>query len=228
MKSIRTTARVVGGLFILQMAVAVLSYSVILEPILYKANFLTQLSENTTMVTVAMLLDLTCGATVFAIAVLLFPILKRYSERVALWYVGQRLTELVGFMVSGLFLMTLLKIGRDIDTTSADSTQLETIAIYLRNARSNIQNIALLIYCLGAWSFYGLLFYSRLVPRFISIWGFLGVGLLFTKLIFIAFGESLGGVLIMMPLGLSEIFLGAWLMIKGFNNPAVIHDTRKS
>ena len=74
------TARIVGVLFIVQMAAAVLSYSVILEPILYKANFLSELAANSTMVTMAMLFDLICGASVFAIAVLLFPILKQYSE----------------------------------------------------------------------------------------------------------------------------------------------------
>lgn len=227
MDSIKITSRIVGGLFIVQMAAAALSHTVILQPILYKANFLTELSTNSTKVTLAMMLDLTCGAAVFGIAVLLFPILKRHSERVALWYMGQRLTELVGFMVSGLFLMTLLKIGQEIDKIGADSVQLETIAIYLRNARGNVQNITLLIYCLGAWSFYGLLFYSRLVPRFISIWGFFGVTLLFVEMVSVIFGDSLGGILIMMPLGLNEIFLGVWLIIKSFNNSALVNDIKK-
>jgi uncharacterized protein DUF4386 len=223
MDSTKQKVQIVGMLFLLQMTLAVLSHSVILAPILYKTNFLNELSVNSTMVTMAMLFDLICGASVFAIAVLLFPILKQYSERVALWYVGLRLTELVGFIISGLFLMTLLKIGQEItNVPGAESSYLEPIAIYLRNARGNIQNISLLIYCLGAWPFYGLLFYFKLLPRFISVWGFLGVTLLFIEMVSVIFGDSLGGIMIMMPLGLNEIFLGIWLIIKGFNPVSTI------
>lgn len=226
MNSTKMIVRIVGVFFIVQMTAAVLSYSVILEPILYKADFLRELSENSTMVTMAMLFDLICGASVFAIAVLLFPILKQYSERVALWYVGQRLTELVGFMVSGLFLMTLLKIGQETTgVPGAESSHLEPIATYLRNARGNIQDISLLIYCLGAWPFYSLLYYSRLIPRIISVWGFVGVTLLFIEILSNTFGGSIGGIMIMgMPLGLNEIFLGIWLIVKGFNPSVVSSD----
>ncbi len=217
--------KLVGILFIVQMAAAVYSHSVILGPILHKTNFLSELSANSTMTTLAMLFDILCGASVFAIAVLLFPILKKYSERVALWYVGQRLTELVGFMVSGLLLLTLLKIGQEIGNASeTEAFHLESIAIYLRNARGNIQVISLLVYCLGAWSFYGLLFYSRLIPRFISVWGLIGVTLLFAEILSNIFGTSLGGLMIMMPLGLNELFLGIWLIVKGFH--AVQNESR--
>lgn len=209
--------RLVGFLFIFQMATAVTSYSVILEPILYKSDFLNVLAGNSSRVTLAMLLDLLCGASVFGIAVLLFPILRQHNERIAVWYVGQRLTEFIGFMVSGLLLMTILRIGQDVSTLlDPEASRLESIAVYLRNARGHLQNIALLIYCLGAWSFYGLLFHTRLVPRFISVWGLIGVTLLFIEIMSHVYGTSVGGMLIMMPLGVNEIFLGVWLMVKGF------------
>lgn len=217
-KSNRKLIRIVGILFLVQMAAAVLSYSVILDPILYQSDFLGALAANSTKVIIAMLSDLACGAAVFAIAVLLYPILKRYSERIALWYVGQRLTELVCFMVSGFLLLTLLNIGQEIaDTAGAESLHEEHIALYFRSARGHVQDISLLVYCLGAWSFYGLLYHYQLVPRFISAWGFLGVTLLFIEILANVFGTSAGGMMIMMPLGLNEIFLGVWLIIKGLN-----------
>ncbi|MEP1032183.1 DUF4386 domain-containing protein [Ekhidna sp.] len=211
-------ARLIGILFIIQMAAAVSSYSIILEPILYSSDYLNALSSNANMVRLAMLLDLLCGAAVFGIAILFYPILKQTSERIALWYVGQRLTELVGFMISGLLLLTVLKISLQMgDVTETQATQLETTAYYLRNARGNVQNIALLVYCLGAWSLYGLLFYIRLIPRFISIWGLIAVTLLFIEILANVYDTTAGGMMIMMPLGLNEIFLGIWLIVKGFN-----------
>ena len=213
----RNIVRVVGVLYIVQMATAVLSYSVILDPILYKQDYLIELANQETAVRLAMLLDLICGASVFAIAVLLYPILKQFSKRIALWYVGQRLIEWVGFVISGFLLLSLLKIGLEINSgTISLSPSLEEIARTLRNARGNLQNISLLIYCLGAWSLYGLLYWSRLVPRFISIWGLLGVFLLFIEILANIFSTSVGGIMIMMPLGLNEIFLGIWLIVKNF------------
>ncbi len=218
LKSNRNIARTVGVLFLLQMTTAVISHSVILQPIFRQTDYLIELASNATAVRMAVILDLLCGASVFAISVLLFPILKKFSERLALWYVGVRLTELLSFMISGFILLTLLKIGMELNMASANELgQSESIAAYLRNARGNLLNISLLIYCLGAWSFYGLLYYSRLLPRFISVWGILGVCLLFIKISSSIFGSSVGGIWIMMPLGLNELFLGLWLIIKGFN-----------
>ena len=209
--------RIIGVLFLVQMAAAVLSYSVILDPILYKPDFLAELAGSSTKVIIAMLSDLICGASVFAIAVLLYPILKRYSERIALWYVGQRLTELVGFMVSGFLLLSMLKIGQEIADLPGAESSVKSIAYYFRNARGNLQDISLLIYCLGAWPFYGLLYHYKLLPRFISAWGLVGVTLLFIEILANIFGTSVGGMMIMMPLGLNEIFLGIWLIIRGLN-----------
>ncbi len=211
--------KTVGVLFIVQMVAAVFSHSIVLEPILYKSNFLTELSVNSSLVTMAIISDLICGASVFAIAVLLFPIFKSFSERVALWYIGQRLTELVGFMISGFLLLTLLSMGQSLTKEPVtDISNIEELARYFRNARGNIQNISLLLYCLGAWPFYGLLFHSKLIPRFISIWGLIGVTLLFIEILSNIFNTSVGGMLIMMPLGINEIFLGIWLIVKGVNS----------
>jgi len=218
MKSNRNIAILVGILFIVQMITAVISIQFILDPILKDGNFLSELASNTKMTTFGMLLELICGISVFAIAVLLFPILKQFNERVAIWYVGQRVTELVCFMVSGIVILTLLKISQDILNKSiVESTHLKTIANTLLNVRVNIQIISLLIYCFGAWSFYGLLYYSKIIPRFISVWGLLGVTLLFIEVLSNTFDISVGGILIMIPLGLNELFLGFWLILKGFN-----------
>ena len=65
--------------------------------------------------------------------------------------------------------------------------------------------------------FYILLFQSRLLPRFISIWGLLGVVLLGAQILSSIFGSSLGGIVMMVPMGMNEIFLGVWLIVKGFN-----------
>ena len=167
-----------------------------------------------------MLLGLATGASVLGIAVLLYPILRKHSERIALWYVVARLTEVVTYMITGILVLTILAIAQDLaQAPAAESSYLQTLAEYLREARGNALDIGLLVYCLGAWTFYYLLFTSRLIPRFISVWGLAGVTLLFAEILSNIFGTSLGGMMIMMPLGLNEIFLGIWLIVKGFRQP---------
>ena len=212
--------RFVGVLFLAQMTTAVLSYSVILEPILYAEDFLVAVSSNSTKVIVAMFLDLATGAFVFGIAVILFPILKKHSERIALWYVGFRLHEWVTFVISGVLLLTILSISREyVQAVMPESSYMETLGRFLLKARGSTQDLGLIGYCLGTPLFYYLLFRLKLVPRFISVWGLIGVALLSLEIVSNIFGSSLGGILIMLPLGLNEVFLGVWLIAKGFNEP---------
>ena len=219
MNSEKNTVRLVGVLFLVQMIAAVLSYSVILDPILYTEDYLASVAGDSFLVRTAMILDLIVGLAVFGIAVLLFPILKRFNERIALWYAGLRLTELVSFMIGGALLLTLVSLSHTyLMAETGDAANLQVLAKYMRSARGSMQNISLWLYFFGTSSFYYLLFQSRLVPRFISIWGLIAVLLLFVEINASIFGTSAGGLMIMMPLGLNELFLGVWLIVKGFNN----------
>ncbi|MEO9804008.1 MAG: DUF4386 domain-containing protein [Reichenbachiella sp.] len=218
MTSTNKKVRIIGVLFLLQITTAIVSYSVMLDPILYDLNFIQLLAANEVTVTVAMILDLICGLSVFGIAVLLFPILKKYNERIALWYVGLRLNELVTFVIGGVMLLTLLSLSKTYQ--EADSSSLDSMAILAKSllrARGNTQDISLFIYCFGTLMFYYLLFQTKLIPRFISVWGLIGVVLLFVEITANIFKTSAGGMMIMMPLGLNEIFLGFWLIFKGFD-----------
>lgn len=218
----KKAARMAGILFLLQMVAAVISHSVLLVPLLRGEHFLTDVAAHETKVTVAMLLDLVTGASVFGISVILYPILKKHSELIALWYVGLRLTEWVIALIGGMFLLTVLTISKDyVQPGRLETSSLQTLAEYLLNARGSIRNLMLLCFCLSAVMFYYLLFKSRLLPRFISIWGLLGVILLFGEIVSGTFGSSLGGIWIMIPMGLNEIFLGVWLIVKGFHPAAL-------
>ena len=214
----RNAARFAGILFLLQMTAAVISHSVILMPMLRGEHFLIDVAAHHTKVVIAMLLDLVTGAAVFGIAVILFPILKKHSERIALWYVGLRLTEWIIALIGGMFLLTVLSIGKDyVQPDVQDPSSLQMLAGQLLHARGSIRNLMLLCFCLSASMFYILLFQSRLLPRFISIWGLLGVALLGAQILSSIFGSSLGGIVMMVPMGMNEIFLGVWLIVKGFN-----------
>jgi hypothetical protein len=68
---------------------------------------------------------------------------------------------------------------------------------------------------LSALIFYFLLYRLRLVPRFISIWGFLGAVMVLVNTGLDLFGFPPGNLGVIMLA--NEVFLGLWLIIKGFN-----------
>ncbi len=213
--------KVAGGLLLLQMTTAIVSYSVILDPILYgSTDFLTAVSSNAMMVRLAALLDFITTLAYLGVAVILFPILKRYSERIALWFVSIRLSEFVTLTLSAIFLLSILSISQSyVAAVLPESASLQTLGKQLVNTRIHTQNLNLLAYCFGTSLLFYLLLTSRLIPRFISIWGLIGVAGLLTEIMMSLFGYSTEGFMyyLMMPIGLCEIFLGFWLIVKGLN-----------
>ena len=185
------------------------------------------MSASAIAVNIAAGLDLICGLSIFAISVLLYPILKRYNERIALWYVGLRIGELIGFVLGGVLLFTLLSIAKDSQIMgSTHSEQISWGSKYLLDARGHTQNLSLLLYCFGASMFYYLLLQSKLVPRFIAVWGLVGLVGILSEILMSIFDVSTESFMyyIMLPMGLNEIFLGFWLLIKGLNIGNPLHD----
>lgn len=76
---------------------------------------------------------------------------------------------------------------------------------------------------LGAFLFYTMLYKTRLIPRFISIWGFLGAAIVLVNAILDMIGIPPGNLGFVMLL--NELFLGVWLIVKGFNQPATTTGT---
>lgn len=218
----RKTVQFVGVLFLVQMITAFVSHVSLLEPVLGSRPLLPAVAINADTVRLGMLLDLVCGAAVFGISVLLFPVFKIFNESIALWYVGLRLHEWIGMLVSGIFLLTLVSVGTDyMKAGPAEQSQLQVMGTYLLKARGKTKILMLLGYCLSAVMFYYLLWRWKLLPAFIPIWGLVGVLLLFIEIISNVYGSSVGGITIMMPLGINEMFLGFWLIFKGFNKQAL-------
>ena len=73
--------------------------------------------------------------------------------------------------------------------------------------------------------FYYLWYQSKLVPRFISVWGLIGAILSLAVGLLGLFGVvteiSTLGLLLSLPLAVNEMFLAIWLIGKGFNPSAI-------
>ena len=77
----------------------------------------------------------------------------------------------------------------------------------------------LVFFALGAVLFYALLYRSKLVPRWLSVWGLVGV--VMVVLMNVLGMDLTVGWFFAMPIILNELFLAGWLLIRGFDKKAL-------
>lgn len=210
----KRTATIVGTLFLIAMAASLLGGG-LLESILKAPNYLSNVSMNKTQVIIGVSLELVNGIAVIGIAVMLFPILRQHNEGLALGYVGFRIIESILCIITAIVPLLLITLSKEYSETP-DAPYIQSLGTILKTLRSDLAEILIpLFFSLGALIFYSLLYKSKLIPLFISVWGFIGAIFVFT-LIFLEAGITINIVLVL-PIILNEIFLGIWLIVKGFN-----------
>jgi hypothetical protein len=214
----------VGILFLIAM-VASLSGGGSLESILDVPDYLISVSANKTQVTIGVSLELVNGIAVIGIAIMLFPILKQHDEGLALGYVGFRIIESILCIVTAIIPLLLITLSKEY-SEAPDAPYIQSLGTILRTLRSDLAEIFIpLFFSLGALLFYSLLYKSKLIPRFISAWGFIGAIFIFT-LIFLEVGVIINLILVL-PIILNEIFLGIWLISKGFRPSPITTESPK-
>jgi len=112
MNTYKKTARIVGTLFITATVASSLGF-VILDPILNAPDILVNISANITQVIMGVLLLLINCAAVVVIPVMLFPILKKHNEALAVGYLGSRIIESVILIVGSICLLSLLTLSQE-------------------------------------------------------------------------------------------------------------------
>jgi hypothetical protein len=223
----RKTAIVVGVLFLTAMVTSLLGGG-LLETILNAPDYLITVSADETQVIIGVLLELINVAAVVGIAVMMFPIFKKYNEALALGYVGFRIIEATILIVAVISPLALITLSQEyLNAGAPDAFYFQTLGTLFMAVRAHLVGLILVIFfSSGALLFYYLLYQSKLVPRFISVWGFIGVAFLLTWNLLETFGLSVSaGMILALPIILNEIFLGIWLIVKGFSSSATASES---
>ena len=226
MEPIRRTAVIVGILFI----TATVAYSIgiaLIDPFLEAPNYLVEIAEHENEVKVGSLFILIDTVAVVGIAVMMFPILRRINESLALWYVGARISESLLFIIYVFSVLTLLTLSADPGNQGAmDSLHLQTSGDLLVAVGEWVDVINYTaVFAIGALFLYYMLYRSRLVPRVLSAWGFAGGILCIVAGLSIMFGvdsSSMVVIALFLPIAVNEMVLAIWLIAKGFNASAFL------
>lgn len=130
---------------------------------------------------------------VVTIGILLLPVLRPHSRALAGGYLATRVAE-----------GALLGTG--------------AIALVAGSPATNLvaYNLGMAALGLGSLFFCAVLYRARLVPRFIAGWGFAGYAVFAAGSVLELGGVAGVGLFAAIPGGLFELFLGCWLIVRGF------------
>ncbi len=198
-----------------------------LPPILNAPDYLINVSANKTQLIIGVLLILINCAAVVVIPFMLFPIFKKHNEALALGYLGSRIIESVILIVGDISLLSLLTLSQEyVQAAAPDASNFQTLGTLLLSVNDWSWLLgAEIIFSLTALILNYLLYQSKLIPRFISVWGLIGATLLFAAGLLGMFGLSLSSPIsffLMLPIALNEMVLAVWLIGKGFNSSAIV------
>jgi hypothetical protein len=214
-------ARIVGALFLTSM-IATLVNSNFIGPILNAP--LINIYPNKIQVITGALFGLINDIAIVSIAVMLFPILKKHNEIIALGYAGFRIVECVILIVGALSTLLLITLSQEfIKTGAQDASYFQTLGALAVKGHYLANQMAFIIVGLSGLMLCYLLHQSKLIPRFMSNLGLVGYALLLTSALLDLFGiiDSVhgAGIYMYIPGGLFElIFFPVWLIVKGFNS----------
>jgi hypothetical protein len=217
MNSSRKTARIVGALF-LTVNIAFLAGVFTLDPILSAPEYLSIISAKRSQVIIGVLLEIINAIAYVSIALLMFPILRKRFQSMALGFVGFRLLEFVMQILADLSPLTLLNVGEEFVKAGAPAAaSLQALGAMLLAERFWAFQMISITFVLGAVLFYLMMYRSKLIPSFISIWGLIGAAVVLVNTIMDMVGFPPGNLGVIMLL--NELFLAVWLIVKGFNQP---------
>ena len=226
MNGFRSTARYVGAAFLISNVTFILGAVVLVEAILGAPNYLTLASGNRPQIVLGVLFEWINAIAFVGIAVLMFPILRRRFESLALAYVGFRIVEFVTQILADVGALSLLLLSEEfVKAGSPASSAFLTVGATLLDVRFWSFQMLYLIFSLSGLLFYYMLYRTDLIPRFVSIWGLAGAALVLFQTLVDMFGLALDpsiSVMTGLPMLLNELFLGIWLIAKGFNPSAAI------
>ena len=106
------TARITGVLFIVATGAAIAGDALV-RPIRDDADYLSTFASHETRVIASIVSELVLAAAVIGIAAMLFPVLKRRNEGLAIGYVGARVIEGAIIILGGISSLMLLTLSRD-------------------------------------------------------------------------------------------------------------------
>lgn len=158
------------------------------------------------------------GISLALVPAVLFPIFRRFNEPLAVGAVIFRgALETVGYMLIAGIWLVLIELADRAATTGTLAAN-GAIGAQLLDAADVVNEVLLpVFFAIGSLMIFWVFFTSRLIPRWLAIWGLIGAVLYFVAPLLRLIDVSWG--FLMAPLGVGEMVMAVWLIMRGFAVP---------
>jgi hypothetical protein len=186
-------------------------------------DHLTAISTNEGQMILFTAVKFIMGIACAGIGLALYPILKKYNEGLAFGAAGFRVIEGMVDVVGALLLVALLALSQEFMKAGAPKSSYFQTADVLVNAGIGwFTNVAMLLtFGIGALMYYVVFYQFRLVPRWISVWGLIGITLTIIGAVLVMFHlippAGTIQIILNLPILPQEMVLAVWLIAKGVN-----------
>lgn len=221
MRSGRTDGRITGILLLLQLAAGLMLPFILIKPMTSDVQgFLASATGSAPQIRAAVIVAFLGSALTVAIAITVWPVLRRRSERAALCLLAACVASLVMDSVHNAAVLSILSLRTEYAEAGTVDAGLHALGAAVASIRYWAHYTQLLF--VGAWifTFYGTMLRFALIPRVLSGLGLLRIALQFTGVTLPAFLGFRSIVAMAMPLAPIHLTVAAWLIWKGFKETA--------
>ena len=217
--SYRATARIVGVLYLAGMVLGI-GGNVLILSILTAPNPLPVIAASGTLLAIGAVCWLATVAGDAAHGVLMFPVLKHHSERSAVGYLAARIVDAVIVAVMTLLIVIQIPVGAEfLKAGASDTSYLQALNAVLTEANLYAYDFGMTALGVAGLILCSAFLRTNLIPRPLAVWGLAGYAILLCGSVLQILGFQLNSIHAI-PGGLWEVFIGMWLIVKGFSTPA--------
>ncbi len=222
-KSNSINAKVIGSFFILAAISSIVGLK-LYDPILANSTHMLKASNFQSQIIFGSINELILAVSAVGTGIMLFPLLKRYSETIGLGYLSFRILEVVFICIGTISILTALSVS-------------EHYTNGMIKNEDDAKNIMITFKSIHKWTFiigpnfmlsintflYSyVLLKTKVIPQSLSKLGLVASVLIMIAAILELFGIieqiSTWGIIFALPIAFYEMTLAGWLIIKGIRN----------
>ncbi|MEE9363576.1 MAG: DUF4386 domain-containing protein [Cellulophaga sp.] len=220
--------KLAGILIIIGMIAGVFSVT----PAIDSTEYLEKAMLDSNQIIVASIFQFMMSLSYLGIAILLYPIIKKFEKSLAIGFLSLRIITATLVIFGTILLLAILTLSQEsITGLSSDNSNLEVFGNVLKAARDNVNHIFMvLVLCLGNILLYALLIKSKLIPKWISVWGIIGAILSIIASFLVLFQVvniiTIDYIALNVPTALQELIFAIWLIVKGFDKKVLFSENK--
>jgi len=186
-------------------------------------DMLSLVAANSSRLTGCAFFTIMMGISLVAMTVFLYPILRKDSKELAMGMVLFRgALEGTWYFLLALGFLAQVALGNEYIATGADSAALQSMGNVLYQFQDRLGAVGPIFMLIGATCLYLSFYRTRLIPRWLTVWGFIGVVCSLASALLSFFHVDISyGFYLEMVLAPQEIVMAVWLIVKGFNLKAI-------